>query len=99
MCSMSLLNCLELVALKNLRVLTNWLLSRVRHRIIKERRRYSNRVIIKDGDLDPANIANRAIYVRAPGGVIFSLHQILSSCLLPADGRGLVDRVAAIAFG
>ena len=67
-------------------------------RVIKEGG-HSSRVIIKDEDLDPAKIDNRAIYVRAPGGVIFSLHQILSSCLLPADGRGLVDRVAAIAFG
>ena len=70
----------------------------VHHRIIKERRRYSNRVIIKDGDLDPANIANRAIYVRVPGGVIFSLHQILSSRPLPAHLRSLVDRFTAIAF-
>ena len=66
---------------------------------MEERRRFSNSITMKVGDLDPAKIANRTIYFRTPGGVIFSLHQILSSRPLPADQRGLVDRVAAIAFG
>ena len=48
-----------------------WIFSRKHHTIIEERRRYFDRVIIKDSDLDPANIANRAIYVRAPGDVMF----------------------------
>ena len=67
------------------------------HAIIKEKRRYFERVIIKDCDLDPANIANRAIYDRAPGDVMFLLlYQILGSQPRPADRRGLVDRAAAL---
>ena len=50
---------------------TKWIFSLKHHTIIEERRRYFDRVIIKDSDLDPANIANRAIYVRAPGDVMF----------------------------
>ena len=77
--------------------LAKWIFSRKHHTIIEERRRYFDRVIIKDSDLDPANIANRAIYDRAPGDVMFLLlYQILGSQPRPADRRGLVDRAAAL---
>ena len=49
----------------DLRGCTKCILSRKHHTIIEERRRYFDRVIIKDSDLDPANIANRAINVKA----------------------------------